>query len=169
MLASTPLIVLKNHASFPKWNVSKNALDIQFADNDLKFLEKSSHNFPEFVVANSKYLVAGAFAGFISGLCGLGGGILMTSYLTATSDMPQCHIIGTSLLSIVPTAISSTYHNAKAQSIHLPTAAKIGASLTLGVYITSKYVTHEIPEDTLRTILAAALSVSAIMMMRRKI
>ena len=168
MLASTPLIVLKNHERFRQWskNDHKNPLDLQFYDKTTEFgmhLEK----LPEFLGTNSKYLVAGSFAGFISGLCGLGGGILMTAYLTAASEMPQPMIIGTSLLSIVPTAASSTYFNIKAKSIHLPTAAKIGVSLTAGVYLTSKYVTHHVPEDTLRGILAGALSGAALTMMRR--
>ncbi len=168
MLASTPLIVLKNHESFRKWTKSgtKNPLDLQFYDENSGF-DMYLDKLPDFMMANSKYLVAGAFAGFISGLCGLGGGILMTAYLTAASEMPQPIIIGTSLLSIVPTAASSTYFNMKANSIHLPTVAKIGVSLTAGVYFTSKYVTHQVPEETLRGILAGALSGAALTMIRR--
>lgn len=173
MLACSPLIFLKNSPYFPKWNTDHDPLDLQFYGQPLKedqvvpYDERIQRDVPGFAAANAKYLVAGAFAGFISGLCGLGGGILMTAYLTAASDMPQAHIIGTSLLSIVPTAASSTYFNIKAKSIHIPTAVRVGGSLAVGVYLTSKYVTHDVPEDVLRGILGTTLSAAAIVMMRR--
>ncbi|TMW55779.1 hypothetical protein Poli38472_010661 [Pythium oligandrum] len=172
MLMCSPLIALKNSQYFPKWSDSVNPLDLQcfsrdVADQEVPYIERIKADVPGFVMANAKYVGAGCFAGFISGLCGLGGGILMTAYLTAASDLPQEVIIGTSLLSIVPTAASSTYFNVKAKSIHIPTAARVGGSLAVGVYLTSKYVTHQVPEDTLRKILATTLGAAAIVMMRR--
>ncbi|KAF1321927.1 Gpn-loop gtpase 3, partial [Globisporangium splendens] len=176
MLACSPLIFLKNSPHFPKLNTGdQDPLDLQFYGQPLKegqtvpYIERVERDVPGFAVANAKYLAAGAFAGFISGLCGLGGGILMTAYLTAASDMPQEHIIGTSLLSIVPTAASSTYFNIKAKSIHIPTAIRVGGALAVGVYVTSKYVTHSVPEDVLRGILGTTLSAAAIVMMRRSL
>uniref|UniRef100_K3XA65 Membrane transporter protein n=1 Tax=Globisporangium ultimum (strain ATCC 200006 / CBS 805.95 / DAOM BR144) TaxID=431595 RepID=K3XA65_GLOUD len=176
MLACSPLIFLKNSPHFPKLNTGdQDPLDLQFYGQPLKegqtvpYIERVERDIPGFAIANAKYLVAGAFAGFISGLCGLGGGILMTAYLTAASDMPQEHIIGTSLLSIVPTAASSTYFNIKAKSIHIPTAIRVGGALAVGVYVTSKYVTHSVPEDVLRGILGTTLSAAAIVMMRRSL
>lgn len=179
MLACSPLIFLKNSAYFPKWNANANPLDLQFYGQPvavdavadprmaLPYLERIERDVSGFAAANAKYLVAGALAGFVSGLCGLGGGILITAYLTAASDMPQEHIIGTSLLSIVPTAASSTYHNVRAGAIHIPTAVRVGGALAVGVYGTSKYVTHEVPEDILRGVLGTTLGAAALVMMRR--
>lgn len=175
MLACSPLIFLKNSAYFPKWSDGANPLDLQFYDQPLKeegdlstpYIERIERDWPGFAGANAKYLLAGAGAGFISGLCGLGGGILITAYLTASSDMPQETIIGTSLLSIVPTAAASTYHNVKAKAIHIPTAMRVGGALAVGVYVTSKYVTHDVPEDVLRGILGTTLGAAALVMMRR--
>lgn len=178
MLMCTPLILLKKSPYFPKFSDSADPLDIQFYSTSsyapsatdaggLTYKERVAQDVPGFIRANVKYVVAGCFAGFISGLCGLGGGILMTAYLTAASDMPQEFIIGTSLISIVPTAASSTYFNIKAKSIHIPTAARIGGALGCGVFLTSKYVTHEVPEDTLRGILATTLGTAALVMIRR--
>ncbi|DAZ96563.1 TPA: hypothetical protein N0F65_011787 [Lagenidium giganteum] len=173
MLACSPLIILKNSQYFPKWSKNQSPLDLQFygrqAEDQKPYTELVRSNLPGFALVNSKYVAAGAFAGFISGLCGLGGGILMTAYLTAASDMPQEAIIGTSLLSIVPTAASSTYYNMRAKSIHLPTALRIGGALAVSVYGTSKFVTHHVPEDALRGILATTLGAAAIVMMRRAI
>lgn len=174
MLACSPLIFLKNSAYFPKWS-AHDPLDLQFygaptlapsAEPDT-YSERVERNVLGFAAVNAKYLVAGAVAGFISGLCGLGGGILITAYLTAASDMPQETIIGTSLLSIVPTAAASTYHNVKAKAIHIPTAVRVGGALAVGVYGTSKYVTHDVPEPVLRGILGTTLGAAAVVMMRR--
>lgn len=175
MFACSPLIFLKNSAYFPKWSDGADPLDLQFYGQALKddgelsvpYMERVERNWSGFAAANIKYLLAGAGAGFISGLCGLGGGILITAYLTATSDMPQETIIGTSLLSIVPTAAASTYHNVKAKAIHIPTAVRVGGALAAGVYVTSKYVTHDVPEDVLRGILGTTLGAAALVMMRR--
>ncbi|KAG7390815.1 hypothetical protein PHYPSEUDO_006637 [Phytophthora pseudosyringae] len=197
MLLCSPLIFLKNSPYMPKWSDSQDPLDLQFFVPQLKDLEKARKSVGEgeehasvadtaaavsaeymervktdwagFAMVNTKYVFAGAAAGFISGLCGLGGGILITSYLTAASDMPQATIIGTSLLSVVPTAASSTVFNLRAKSIHLPTAARIGGSLAAGVYVTSKYVTQDVPEDILRGVLGTTLGAAALVMMRRAI
>jgi uncharacterized membrane protein YfcA len=180
MLACAPLIALKKSPYFPKFTGTTHPLDLQFyssptesdasgANGESTYVERVKRDVPGFVQANLKYAAAGCFAGFISGLCGLGGGILMTAYLTAASDMPQEFIIGTSLISIVPTAASSTYFNIKAKAIHVPTAVRVGGGLGVGVYLTSKYVTHDVPEDTLRTILATTLASAAIVMMRRSL
>ncbi|KAL4101753.1 hypothetical protein PRIC1_005501 [Phytophthora ramorum] len=197
MLVCSPLIFLKKSPYMPKWSDSQDPLDLQFFVPQLKDLEKArtfkngdgehpsvaatsaaisaeymervKQDWKGFAIVNTKYVFAGAAAGFISGLCGLGGGILITSYLTAASDMPQETIIGTSLLSVVPTAASSTIFNLRAKSIHLPTAARIGGSLAVGVYLTSKYVTHDVPEDVLRGVLGTTLGAAALVMMRRAI
>ncbi|KAG7399308.1 hypothetical protein PHYBOEH_009234 [Phytophthora boehmeriae] len=198
MLLCSPLIFLKNSPHMPKWSDGQDPLDLQFFVPQLKdlaaaklaakdsgdehmlvaatsatvskeYTDRVKNDLQGFLLVNAKYVFAGAAAGFISGLCGLGGGILITSYLTAASDMPQETIIGTSLLSVVPTAASSTIFNLRAKSIHLPTAARIGGSLAVGVYVTSKYVTKEVPEDALRGVLGTTLGAAAIVMMRRAI
>lgn len=195
MLLSSPLFFLKNSRYMPKWSDSQDPLDLQFyvpqqkdlmraykisSDGDerasiaamsaavsAEYKERVNANLTRFVMINTKYVVAGAAAGFISGLCGLGGGILITSYITAASDMPQATIIGTSLLSVVPTAASSTIFNLRAKSIHLPSAVRIGGSMAVGAYVTSKYITQGLPEDILRGILGATLGAAALVMMRR--
>ncbi|CEG43990.1 4-toluene sulfonate uptake permease [Plasmopara halstedii] len=195
MLLCSPLIFLKNSQYMPKWSDSQDPLDLQFfvpqqkdlirayksssdgdelasitaksAEISAEYVERVKANYIEFVIINAKYVVAGAAAGFVSGLCGLGGGILITSYLTAASDMPQATIIGTSLLSVVPTAASSTIFNLRAKSVHLPTAVRIGGSMAAGAYVTSKYITQGVHEDVLRGILGVTLSTAALVMMRR--
>ncbi|KAF0696255.1 Aste57867_12953 [Aphanomyces stellatus] len=177
MLISVPFIYFKDHlqamkrASGPATPLPlAQKLDLQFFNQHPSFsayVDAISADIPSFAATNVKYLVAGALSGFISGLCGLGGGILMTTYLTAASDMTQGEIIGTSLLGIVPVGLSSTYHNLKKQSLHLPTALKIGVGLVAGVAITSKYITLNISQDNLRLVLGGTLGASALVMLRK--
>jgi len=120
--------------------------------------------------ANLRYLAVGAFSGFISGLCGIGGSLITTMYLATSTDMPQRTVIGTTLVSVLPMALSTNYHNYRVGAVHLPTAARIGSSLVLAVHFTSQYVlTHPVPESFLRDVLSATIAAGAIMTIRRSI
>ena len=55
-----------------------------------------------------KYAVVGAVAGFVSGLLGVGGGIVMVPAFTAVLGMPLKRALGTSLVVIVVLAIPGT-------------------------------------------------------------
>ncbi|KDO31476.1 hypothetical protein SPRG_04091 [Saprolegnia parasitica CBS 223.65] len=177
MLISVPFIYFKHELQARRSDASRSdnislekRLDLQYfthhADSSA-YVDAVAKNFPHFCAVNAKYLVAGAISGFVSGLCGLGGGILMTTYLTAASEMPQADIIGTSLLGIVPVGLSSTYHNLQKKSVHLPSALKIGVGLVAGVAITSKYVTLNVSQENLRLILGSTLATSAIVMLKK--
>ena len=48
------------------------------------------------------YLCLGLFSGYSSGLLGIGGGILMTTYMSLKGDMSQLTAVATSLAAIVP-------------------------------------------------------------------
>jgi len=54
-------------------------------------------------------LATGSCAGFMSGLLGIGGGILVTPLLALSSDMPQHSIVGTSMVAMVLPAAASLY------------------------------------------------------------
>ncbi|GAB9476973.1 hypothetical protein Gpo141_00014031 [Globisporangium polare] len=139
--------------------------------NDAALLEAITKDPLAFAVANLRYVAVGAFAGFISGLCGIGGTMVTTTYLTAGTDMPQAVVIGTTLVSVLPMAMSANYYNYKSKSIHVPTALKIGGSLVVGVYCTSKFILEyqKVPEDFLRAVLATAIGAASIAMIRRPV
>lgn len=139
--------------------------------NDAALLEAISKDPLVFAAVNLRYVAVGAFAGFISGLCGIGGTMVTTTYLTAGTDMPQAVVIGTTLVSVLPMAMSANYYNYKNKSIHVPTALKIGGSLVVGVYCTSKFILEyqKVPEDVLRAVLATAIGAASIAMIRRPV
>jgi uncharacterized protein len=169
MLACAPVMMFRNSPRFPKLGGSADALDLQRyrSASHKEYIELIQQHPADFVRVNLKYIAAGCLAAFISGLVGIGGGILVTAYLTAASEMPQEAIIGTSMLSILPTAASAAYFNFRAQSMHVPTAVRLSGALGLSVFLTSKYVTHHLPDDVLRDLLGGTLGTAALVMLRR--
>lgn len=173
MLASAPLVLLKKSPSSPKFTGSVDPLDVQVytspsrVEDKHTFVARALADVPSFMTVNARYVAAGGIAGFIAGLCGTGGGILMTAYLTTAIDIPQETIIGTSLAAILPTASSAAYFNYRSKSLHVPTALRIGGALGAALFLTSKYVTPEMPEGVLRGMLATTIAASATVMMRK--
>lgn len=87
------------------------------------------------------YLI-GAAAGFVSGLLGIGGGLLMVPLLTGWLGMPLKRALGTSLLAIVALVVPGTIVHAALGNIDLGIfvaltvgavpGARLGAGLALG-------------------------------------
>lgn len=199
MLASVPFIALKNTEVLARFEAvlkqqlsppsttagdslptAHNPLDLQYyhshhrtpvQEGELVLVDAIAADPRAFAAANAQYAAIGAFAGFVSGLCGIGGTMVTTTYLTAGTDMPQSIVVGTTLMSVLPMAMSANYYNYKNRAIHVPTALKIGSSLVLGVYCTSKFILDAavIPEDFLRAVLATTIGVASIAMIRRPI
>jgi uncharacterized membrane protein YfcA len=87
-------------------------------------------------------LAAGASAGFASGLLGVGGGFIMVpvSYwiilaMCVSPDIAIRIAFGTSLLVILPTAISGTWRHNKKKAVHWKTALILGPSALVGAVV----------------------------------
>lgn len=102
-------------------------------------------------------LAAGAAAGFASGLLGIGGGsiIVPISYwiILATGVSPDIAIriaFGTSLLMILPTAISGAWGHNKRKAIHWKTAIAFGTSGLVGA-LAGATLAANLPSQILET------------------
>lgn len=73
-------------------------------------------------------VVLGLIVGVLSGLLGVGGGVIVVPALILLFGSSDLIAKGTSLLMMVPTAISGTFGNALRRNIDLPAAAVIGVS-----------------------------------------
>ncbi|MET1052325.1 MAG: sulfite exporter TauE/SafE family protein [Mycetocola sp.] len=73
-------------------------------------------------------LALGLVAGILSGLLGIGGGIVVVPMLIILFGASDLVARGTSLLMIIPTAISGTIGNAVRRIVDLPAAVVIGVS-----------------------------------------
>ena len=77
-------------------------------------------------------LLVGAVAGVLSGLLGIGGGAVMVPAMTLLMGLTQHVAQGTSLLVIIPTAISGSITHFRMGNIRLETAAWLSAGGIVG-------------------------------------
>ncbi len=73
-------------------------------------------------------LALGFITGILSGLLGIGGGVVVVPMLIVLFGASDLVAKGTSLLMIIPTALSGTVGNLRRHNVDLPAAAVIGLS-----------------------------------------
>jgi uncharacterized membrane protein YfcA len=100
-------------------------------------------------------LALGLGAGVMSGLFGVGGGILFVPTLVALG-LGQVEAAATSLLAIVPTAAVGTWRQARYGNLRVKPAAVLGISSVVGVEAGVLAATS-LPEDVLRRLFGALL------------
>lgn len=88
------------------------------------------------------YLIAGAFAGVLSGLFGVGGGLIIVpilSFVFASLAFSEQHImhmaLGTSLATIIFTSISSAWAHHKNANVDWVVVRRISAGIVLGTLL----------------------------------
>lgn len=112
-------------------------------------------------------LGVGVFAGIMSGLCGVGGGIVMVPCFTYLLGMDQKSAIATSMAVILPTAIMGASRFSQFGLINwkicLPTA--IGAVLA-AFFATAK--AKELSNDSLTKIFAVVMILVGVSMFFKK-
>jgi uncharacterized membrane protein YfcA len=101
-------------------------------------------------------LAAGVGAGFSSGLLGLGGGAIMVpvSYwliltMGVSPDIAIRIAFGTSLLVILPTAISGSWSHHKKKAVHWKTALVLGSCALVGALVGAT-LAAQLPEKVLK-------------------
>ncbi len=117
------------------------------------------------------YLVLGAFAGMMSGLFGIGGGVVIIPALATIflhhTDIPMADImqmaVGTSLATIVVTSTSSMYAHHKHSAVVWPQVQKMVLWLMLGAVIGAG-VAHFLPSRWLKDIFSVFLAVVSLRM-----
>ncbi len=103
----------------------------------------------------------GVLAGFLSGLFGVGGGILIVPGLVILARMHQRLAHGTSLAAIVPIAVSGVIGYAVADAVDWPAAALIALGAVWGAVLGTR-VLHVVRADALRIAFAAFLLLTAL-------
>ena len=94
--------------------------------------------------------LVGAFGGFLAGLIGIGGGIIITPILMLLLPTPL-QAIATSLASmILPTSVS-TYLRVKQQSIEFKIYRKMFPGLLIGSFL-GAYLAREADKELLKTV-----------------
>jgi uncharacterized membrane protein YfcA len=104
------------------------------------------------------YALVGAAGGCVSGLLGVGGGVVITPALAAFSSMPHLTILGTAMLTMIPAAISGVRQHMAARNILWPQAGALAAGSIVGATAGSN-VALVVSEDMLRVVFAVMMTV----------
>ena len=85
-------------------------------------------------------LFSGFCAGILSGLLGVGGGIVLVPVMVFILELTQHAAQGISLLVIIPTALSGAYHLHKEKLINYQAAFYLALGAISGTLISSNFV-----------------------------
>jgi uncharacterized protein len=111
-------------------------------------------------------VVMGAAAGVISGLLGVGGGILFVPALTLMVSLSQVKAEATSLLAIIPVALVGALRQFRYGNVKVRDGAIVGALSALGV-LAGVALANVLPERALRLGFAGLMVVVATQFLRR--
>jgi uncharacterized membrane protein YfcA len=106
----------------------------------------------------SHYLLAvalGVLAGILSGLFGVGGGILFVPILTWLG-LTQLHAEASSLLAIIPTVMVGVWRQQRYGNVRWRAAAILGIA-SIAAAVGGAQVALSLPESTLRKLFAVLL------------
>ena len=98
----------------------------------------------------------GLTAGVLSGLFGVGGGILFVPTLTLVLGLTQLHAEATSLLAILPTAGAGVWRQGSYGNVRWRTALVLGLGAIAGVEA-GVQIAESLPEHALRRMFAVLM------------
>lgn len=104
-------------------------------------------------------VILGIVAGLLSGLFGVGGGILFVPTLTWLG-LTQLHAEAASLLAIIPTVAVGVWRQQRYGNVRWRGALVIGVS-SIGAAVGGARVAEGVPEATLRKLFACVLILTA--------
>ena len=110
-------------------------------------------------------LLVGAVAGVLSGLLGIGGGAIMVPAMTLLMGLSQHLAQGTSLLVIIPTAISGSITHFRMGNIRLETAAWLSIGGVVGA-VAGAYLALASPDAILRLLFGCYLAFTGARMLQ---
>jgi len=111
-------------------------------------------------------VVLGATAGVVSGLLGVGGGILFVPALTLVLGLSQVRAEATSLLAIVPVALAGAWRQNRYGNVDPHDGAIIGGLSAAGV-LAGVALANVVPQRALQLAFAALMLVVATRLLRR--
>lgn len=110
------------------------------------------------------YLLTGLAAGVLSGLFGIGGGIVVVVSLTTLGGMPFKTATGTSIGALLlPVGIGAAYKYWQGGHINIPAAALVALGILVGAYFSAKFALGAAP-FALQRAFAVFLGIMAVRM-----
>jgi uncharacterized protein len=111
-------------------------------------------------------IVMGVAAGVLSGLLGVGGGILFVPALTLVLSLSQVKAEATSLLAIIPVALVGAARQRRYGNVDVRDGAVVGALSAVGV-LAGVALANVLPERALKLTFAALTVIVAAQFVRR--
>jgi uncharacterized membrane protein YfcA len=111
-------------------------------------------------------IILGAAAGVVSGLLGVGGGILFVPALTLALSLSQIKAEATSLLAIIPVALVGAARQYRYGQVRVREGAILGVLSVAGV-VAGVALANVLPQRALRFGFAALMVVVALQFLRR--
>lgn len=108
--------------------------------------------------------VMGLGAGILSGILGIGGGVVLIPAMVLILGITQHTAQGISMLVIIPTAIVSVWHFHKEQLINYQVALYIAAGAVVGALISANFVQY-VPANELKRVFGVFVIYSGIKML----
>jgi len=96
------------------------------------------------------YLGAGTVTGFISGLFGIGGGILMVPLIVFAWSKEMQVAVGTSLAVMIPTALAGTIRHQAYGNVDFKLAGALAAGAIMGSFFMGAPLAEYLPAETLK-------------------
>lgn len=112
-------------------------------------------------------LAMGLSTGILSGLLGVGGGVVLVPMMVFILGAEQHMAQGVSMLFIIPTALSGLYHLFKCKLVNLRVAMFIASGAIVGALVSANFVQH-IPAADLKKLFGAFVIFSGIRMVMPK-
>jgi uncharacterized protein len=112
-------------------------------------------------------LSMGLSTGILSGLLGVGGGVVLVPMMVFLLGTEQHLAQGISMLFIIPTALSGLYHLVKCKLVNLQVAMYIVVGSLVGTLISANFVQY-IPAADLKKMFGAFVIFSGIRMVMPK-
>lgn len=109
----------------------------------------------------------GLIAGIVSGLLGVGGGIIMVPAVVYLLGLDQHTAQGISLAVIVPVAISGALIHYRKGNVITTLVLPLAIGAAIGAYVTAHYV-NRIPSDNLRMLFGIFLVIVGVSMVGKK-
>ena len=107
----------------------------------------------------------GVFAGIVSGMIGIGGGLIIVPSLLYLLGVNQFGAQGTSIAAMLPPiGILAAYNYHRADAINWKYALIISATFIIGGYLGSKLTINFISESALKKIFGVLMLIGAIKM-----
>jgi uncharacterized membrane protein YfcA len=115
---------------------------------------------PEQVLQLVELVLIGLAAGFLAGLLGIGGGVFMVPAMVLILGMDQHVAQGTSLLVIIPAAITGSYSHYRRGRLVLRDALVLGAGGVVGAFL-GAVLALSLDDELLRKLFAGFLLIVA--------